>query len=120
MLPKRHRLLRTRDFARVRRRGRSAGGPLLALYVSQVRGPETRVGFSVSKKVGKAVVRNRVRRRMREAVRHQLPSIRPGLDLVFIARPAAAEAGYCEICQAVEAALRRTNCMRTAIGPSHA
>jgi ribonuclease P protein component len=70
-----------------------------------------RVGFSVSKKVGKAVVRNRVKRRLREAVRHELPSIRPGTDLVFIARSAAAEASYWEIAEAVQAALRRAGAL---------
>lgn len=108
MLPKQHRLLRSRDFARVRRRGRSASGPLIALYVLPVRPPDVRVGFSVSKKVGKAVIRNRVKRRLREAVRHELPSIRPGTELVFIARPAAAGASYWEIAESVQAAFRRT------------
>lgn len=112
MLPKQHRLTRSRDFLRIRRRGRSANGPLLALYVLPVRSPGIRVGFSVSKKVGKAVVRNRVKRLMREAVRHTLHEIRPGQDLVFIARPAASEASYAEICTAVSAALRRTGAIR--------
>ena len=107
MLPKRYRLLRSRDFARVRRFGRSAGSPLVALYVLPVRSPGVRVGFSVSKKVGKATVRNRVKRRMREAVRQQLPHIRPGQDLVFIARPASAEVPYGEIADAVAYLLRK-------------
>jgi ribonuclease P protein component len=107
MLPKQHRLLRSRDFARVRRRGRSASDPLFAVYALPVRSSDVRVGFSVSKKVGKAVTRNRVKRLLREAVRHELPAIRPGTDLVFIARPAAAEASYREIAAAVSATLRR-------------
>jgi ribonuclease P protein component len=111
MLPKRHRLTRSRDFARVRRSGRSSGSPLMALYVLPTRSPDIRVGFSVSKRVGKAVVRNRVKRLMREAVRSQVSRIRPGQDLVFIARPGAAEATYGEVDETVSYLLRRTSAL---------
>lgn len=107
MLPKQYRLTRTRDFSRARRAGRSAGSPLLVLYVLPKRPPDLRVGFSVSKKVGKATVRTRVKRLMREAVRHQIPRIRPGQDLVFIARPATSEATYAEIEETVCYLLRK-------------
>jgi ribonuclease P protein component len=108
MLPKRYRLTQSRDFSRVRRYGRSWSSPLLALYVLPTRTPEIHIGFSVSKKVGKAVIRNQVKRRMREAVRHELPRLRLGQDLVFIARPAAAEAGYAQIAETVGYLLRKT------------
>ncbi|HCG01283.1 MAG TPA: ribonuclease P protein component [Chloroflexi bacterium] len=101
MLPKSFRLTRSRDFSRVRRSGRSAGCSLFVLYALPTRSADLRVGFSVSKRVGKATVRNRVKRLMREAVRHQLPSIRPGQDLVFIARPAAAQATYNQVYESV-------------------
>ena len=56
-------------------------------------GVETsRCGFSVTKKVGKAVERNRCKRLLREIVRAQ--SLRPGWDIVFILRPAASGVGY--------------------------
>jgi ribonuclease P protein component len=90
------------------------------LYVLPVRPPDVRVGFSVNKKVGKAVIRNRVKRRLREAVRRELPSVRPGSDLVFIARPAAAGATYWEIAEAVQAALRRTGAVAPQPEASHA
>jgi ribonuclease P protein component len=108
MLPKRHRLTRSRDIVRVRRFGRSAGSPLLALYVLPGRNPLVRVGFSVSKKVGKATVRNQVKRRLREAVRPHLPAVRPGYDLLFVARPAAAGATFEQIGESVEYLVRRT------------
>ncbi|HZU11262.1 MAG TPA: ribonuclease P protein component [Chloroflexota bacterium] len=112
MLPKQHRLLRTRDFTRVRRRGRSAGDSLLVLYVLPVRSPDLRVGFSVSKRVGKAVTRNRVKRVMREIARRDLGKMRRGQDLVFIARPAAAQATYADLDASMARALGKTGALR--------
>jgi ribonuclease P protein component len=60
----------------------------------------SRFGFSVSKRVGNAVVRNRVRRRLRECLRLTLHT--PGWDVVFIARSPASKADYHQIEQAVD------------------
>jgi ribonuclease P protein component len=79
----------------------------MVLYALPNRSPDLRVGFSVSKRVGGSVVRNRVKRLLREAVRHQLPEIRRGHDLVFIARPAAREASYGQIVETVGYLLRK-------------
>lgn len=119
MLPKGYRLTRSRDFSRVRRFGRSAHSPLAALYVLPTRTSEVRVGFSVSKRVGGAVVRNRVKRLMREAVRHQLPALRRGQDLVFIARPSAAGAGYAEIAETVSHLLQKSRALAHPAGTAH-
>ena len=108
MLPKHHRLRRTRDFARVRRFGRSYATNLVALSVLPTRTQSVRVGFSVSKRVGGAAVRNRVKRRMRETVRAQLTVIRSGHDLVFFARPPAAGATSGEICEAIRLLIRKS------------
>ena len=112
MLPKGNRLTRSRDFTRTRRFGRSAGSPLAALYTLPNRTDDLRVGFSVSKKVGKATVRNRVKRLMREAVRRELADLRPGHDLVFIARPAAADAPYDRIAETVGYLTRKAGVRR--------
>ncbi|MBI2908758.1 MAG: ribonuclease P protein component [Chloroflexi bacterium] len=64
-----------------------------------------RYGFTVSKRVGGAVTRNRVKRRLREALR--LTSTRPGWDVVFIARKAAADADFQAVKSAVENLLSR-------------
>jgi ribonuclease P protein component len=108
MLPSRYRLKRSKDFARARRYGHSAGTPLLALYVLCTRTPELRIGFSVSKKVGKAVQRNRVKRLMREAVRPHVLELQPGQDLVFIARPPAAEASLAQVAESTSYVLHKS------------
>ena len=59
--------------------------------------PGSRFGFTVSKKVGKAVVRNRVRRRLKAAARELLPMARAGYDYVVIARPSAIERPYADL-----------------------
>ena len=119
MLPRDQRLRRSKDFARVRRYGRSSGSPVAALYVLPRRSPHIRVGFSVSKRVGKATVRNRVKRLLREAVRRQFPSLKGGQDLVFIARPAAAGASYAGIDEAVAFLLRKAGATRERARNAH-
>lgn len=98
--PKSARLLRSPQFAAVKARGRGfAEGPLAASWFlpeetkpGVVRRPAgARIGLSVSTKVGNAVVRNRVKRRLREAVRLERATL-PDVDLVLVARPSAAEA----------------------------
>lgn len=106
MLPKRHRLTQSKDIGRVRRYGKRAGDQLLTLYVLPARSADVRVGFSVSKRVGKAVVRNKVKRRLRESIRHELPRTRRGQDILVVARPAAAFASYHELSQAVQDLLK--------------
>lgn len=68
--------------------------------------PISRFGFSVSKRVGGAVVRNLVRRRVSEVVRLQLPDIATGYDVVFVARTPVAQAAYSQIENSVDRLLR--------------
>ena len=86
------RLRRRNDFAAVYRNGRIQSNPLLVLRVLPNDRETTRFGFVVGKAVGGAVVRNRVKRRLREAVR-QL-RIGPGFDVVIGARKPAADAPF--------------------------
>jgi ribonuclease P protein component len=77
------------------------------LYVAPNDLGHTRVGITVSGRVGKAVVRNRVRRRLREAIRARLPRLQPGLDLVVVSRPPSARATWAELCQALDVVFGR-------------
>src|SRR5262249_36985766 len=93
--PKRSRVLRTSDFRKAYNQGVRIAGPYFAAFCLQVAreaGEGPRVGFTVPRAFGKAVVRNRARRRLREAIRVRLPEIGPQWDIVINPRRAALEA----------------------------
>ena len=101
--PKWARLLRRGEFVAVRRRGQGfADGPLAASWAPRAGGgpgiasSTARVGIAVSSKVGDAVVRKRVKRRLREAIRHELHRL-PEVDLVLVARASATRASVGEL-----------------------
>lgn len=93
--PKVRRLTRASEFARVKSEGSVQRGKLFMLGVLAVEnsGP-LRAGFITSRRLGRAVVRNRVRRRLREIVRRHQPGLRGSFWIVLIARAAAASASY--------------------------
>jgi ribonuclease P protein component len=72
---------------------------------------DARLGFSVGKKVGGAVVRNRVKRGLREACRHVLSVLRPGMDLVFVARAPMRDMDGSAVREAVMALLAKSGSM---------
>ena len=100
-------LKKNRDFKSLYRQGKSSVSPVLVLYCRRNRSEKNRIGISVGTKVGKAVVRNRVRRRIREAYRLLEHRVRPGYDLVVVARVRACAAPYREIAAALEALLEK-------------
>ena len=99
--------LRTADFQRVWDDGKSYSHPLVILRARANGMEQCRFGFVAGKKVGKATVRNRVKRLMREAMRQRLPTILSGWDIIVIARSGANQATFQDISAAMETLLQR-------------
>ena len=93
-MQRKNRLSRSRDFDAVYRHGRSVSTRFLTLYwfPRNDGGDEPRLGLAVPKANGTAVVRNRVKRLLREAWRSRLPDVQTGRDYVLVVRPGLAEA----------------------------
>ncbi|MVO88877.1 ribonuclease P protein component [Streptomyces sp. p1417] len=116
MLPTEHRLRRREDFATAVRRGRRAGRPLLVVHLRSgatdphVPGeslPPPRAGFVVSKAVGGAVVRNKVKRRLRHLMSDRAAQLPPGSLVVVRALPGAGDADHAQLARDLDAALER-------------
>jgi ribonuclease P protein component len=105
--PRRGRLSRSADFDRVMRNGRSHAGRDLVLYVFPRGSDEPpRLGLSVSRKVGGAVERNRVKRLLREAFAQEAQRLPIGADAVVIARPGARQIAEDDGLRGIHAALQ--------------
>ena len=77
---------RNNDFLRIYRRGKSVADSHVICYVSPNRLGKVRLGLTTSKKIGNAVARNRARRVLRAAFREVYPMIKPGFDIILVAR----------------------------------
>ncbi len=104
---KNHKIRKNTEFRAIYRRGKSFSNHLLVLYVHKNRKNLNRIGISVSKKVGKSVTRNRVKRLIKESYRLNNGGLITGYDLVFIARSASSEKNYNEISEAVKHLLKK-------------
>lgn len=85
------------EFRRLYAKGKSAAAPSLVVYFRRVNRDYNQLGLTVSTKVGHAVVRNRIRRRLREIYRLNEDKLERGLDIVVVARVRARFADYAEL-----------------------
>lgn len=112
-----HKKLRLRnraDFGRVYRYGKSfANRQLVVYWANRPEIEQFRLGVSVSKKVGNAVIRNRMRRLIKEIVRLNKDKLLDHVDIVFIVRKGALDLGYGELEKSVLHALRKASLLKT-------
>jgi ribonuclease P protein component len=102
------RLKRREDYNKVYRHGKSVANFQFVLYCrKQPAAAPFRLGISVSKKVGTAVVRNRIRRRVKEIVRHHAQDIAHGNEYILIARKPVAEMEYSEMEKSIIHVMKR-------------
>ena len=87
-------LKKNSDFRRLYSKGKSAVNPYMVVYCRRNRGGNNRLGYTVSTKLGHAVQRNRVRRRLREIYRLNAGKLKSGWDIVIVARSRCVGADY--------------------------
>lgn len=105
--PRKHRILKRTEFLEIQSRGRKYFCKNFLIILSKNNLNHSRLGVTVSKRVHKrAVVRNRLKRRMREIFRHIHPSLRDHFDILFIARQNADELAFAEIKRQIVGTLR--------------
>lgn len=100
-------LKKNSDFRRLYSKGKSAVNPYVVVYCRRNREKHNRLGYTVSTKLGHAVVRNRVRRRLREIYRLNAPQLKSGYDIVIVARMRCVGAEYKKMEAAVLEAFKK-------------
>ena len=106
-MQRRQRLTGSKRFSQIHIGGSSAANRLLVIRYLANGGNCSRFGFLVSKRIGNAAVRNKVKRRLREAVR--LNPVKSGWDAIFIVRRGAGSAKYQDLKDAIDNLLQRAN-----------
>jgi ribonuclease P protein component len=96
-----------KDFAMIQERGISRSHPLFSARVLRTDLTETRFAFATSRRLGTAVVRNRIRRRLREALRAMAGTLQPGWDVLIVVRPSMIEADHRTMTEALRRLLGR-------------
>lgn len=113
MLPKKYRLNKRGSFSYVYARGTRVNGDKITLCFIPSSAPSPRIGFSVNNKIGHAVVRNLVKRRMRAIIADEIPSLK-GCQAVFIARRGVDELSFDRLRDSVKKCLDRSGLRKQA------
>ncbi|GMB09760.1 ribonuclease P protein component [Thermolongibacillus altinsuensis] len=112
-MKKKYRIKKNDEFQAVFKQGKSFANRQFVLYVLDKPGQAYfRIGLSVSKKIGKAVVRNRVKRYIRQVFLEERDNIEAGKDYVIIARIPVAEMDYFEVKKSLLHVLKRANVLK--------
>ncbi|HHX22731.1 MAG: ribonuclease P protein component [Tepidanaerobacteraceae bacterium] len=101
------RLTKNLEFKNVYKAGRRWTSPFFTMYIKKNNLNHSRLGVSVSKKVGKSVIRNKIKRRLKEIFRLNLDNIKTGWDIVLSVKPAAISLDYYEIDREVKSLFKR-------------
>ena len=107
LLNRTYSLKRHKEFRFTYRTGRQVGGGSFVLVTARNRKGKVQVGFSVSKKIGNSVMRNRAKRRLKACFSPLLPRVKPGYNLIFIARSTALTAPFLSMQRSMIGALQR-------------
>jgi len=110
-----YRIRENKRFQEIRQQGKSYSSELLVMCVLPNELPYSRFGFSINARIGGAVLRNRLKRRLREVIRLRMEMIVPGWDVVFIARHPIRCADYHQLDAACARLLRRAHLLREEI-----
>lgn len=109
---KKYKIRKNREFRNVYKKGRSISNRYLVLYIKKNGKDLSRLGISVSKKVGKAVIRNKVKRRIRESYKLYSNEVAKGYDVIFIARVSSNNQDFKVINNSVVNLLKKAGIMK--------
>lgn len=109
MLKKKYRIRKRKDFRKIYKKGESVAGKYLVLYKFQSGTNNVRFGYSISKKIGRAIIRNKLKRRLSEICRLYRNNFKEGNDIIFIARKRINEIGFKELNEEVKLLAKKAN-----------
>ncbi|MDO4493296.1 MAG: ribonuclease P protein component [Clostridia bacterium] len=105
-------LKKKKEFRYTYRVGKSTSNRLFTAVIAPRHKPETLVGISVSKKQGNAVERNRIKRRLREAVTPLVPELKKGNNIILVARRGVLEEPFPSLCASARKLLQKAGAFR--------